>query len=67
MQLEPGVCAADDVDKLSLYTYDEEAGWAPFKGAERDSAAASFSGLDFSLRTYAVLGPSEYLLRAPTG
>ncbi len=67
MQVQAGVCASENIQKLQLYTYDLDHGWQPVTNADIDPAARSFSALDFAIRAYAVLGPAELLVRSPSG
>ena len=41
-------------------------GWQILAGHKKNPAAQSVTAFDFMPRTYAVLGPQEFLLKAPS-
>ncbi len=45
--------------QLKLYVYDPAEGWIPLPGHRADAQAATFGGIDFGARTYALLGPAN--------
>ena len=59
--VEENRCAVEDLPRLGVYGYDEEAGWAPLEGAERDLLEGTIAGRDGMVRVYAVLGPASCL------
>lgn len=63
--LGPGVCAQDRFGDLQLYAYDTATGWQPLFGQKSNPDARSLNALDLALRTYAILGPEDALLKAP--
>ena len=65
LQLEAGLCPPEHLATLALFAYDREHGWQRVEGQKMDPISQSFSALDFGLRTYAILGPAEHLLRPP--
>ncbi|MCH7908289.1 MAG: hypothetical protein IIB38_01580 [Candidatus Hydrogenedentes bacterium] len=65
LQLEAGLCPPEHLATLALFAYDRENGWQRIEGQKLNPISQSFSALDFGVRTYAVLGPAEHLLRPP--
>ena len=65
LQLEAGLCPPEHLATLALFAYDRKNGWQRIEGQKLNPISRSFSALDFGLRTYAILGPAEYLLRLP--
>jgi hypothetical protein len=65
LEVQAGICAPGNVEELRLYTHDFDYGWVTVENQKCDTAAQSFSALDFPIRTYAVLGPAEHQLRPP--
>jgi acyl-homoserine-lactone acylase len=64
--IEPGVCDDADLEQLVLYAFDTEAGWAALPGQKLEKAARTVNADDSRTRTYAILGPGEFL-KSPSG
>lgn len=56
------VCAAENLSRLGLYLWREDAGWMLAEGASFDETDRRFTAKDTARNTYAVLGPSECLI-----
>ena len=50
---------AASVPGLKLYVYDSEQGWMPLPGHRSEPGSGTFTGIDFAVRTYALLGPAN--------
>jgi len=57
IHVAPQAIAAERLTELKLYTYDAAQGWKPLDRFRMNAETRSFSGMDLSARTYAVLGP----------
>jgi hypothetical protein len=63
----PSVCDAQNLDKLSLYAFDETNGWNRLDTQSFDSKVRGVSGEDTEARCYALVGPANLLLESPVG
>jgi len=65
LRVQPEVCDASAMEKLSLYALGPQGVWEPLPDQNRDAAKRQFSGQDTTPRTYAVLGPRGLRLQPP--
>lgn len=61
----PETCDPTALPKLSMYALDRDHGWQPLPDQTSDAATRTFAARDTALRTYALLGPRELLVRPP--
>ena len=54
----PQGISANAFAQLKLYVFDPGEGWIPLPGFRADPQAATFGGIDFGARTYALFAPA---------
>ena len=56
-------CADENIQRLGIYAYDPKNGWEQVPGQMYSAETRAFSALDSPPRLYAVLGPSDCVVR----
>lgn len=63
IHVNESVCASEHWPALKLYAYDETAGWTVVDNQKINHTTGNFKAVDGPIRSYAILGPSEFRIR----